>query len=306
MLMFQVCGKITVYKLLAVLTVIVFVTVIEYQTMVRVEQIRWVNALVEITIALLGAYLFVWKKPVINKKIIKALDVGFFLFFLSMMIDSLDQFFIHSELYTAVFEKCTLLVGVYFIIYGIGKWFVLNQDLNNKLVNKTITDELTQLLNRRGIMNHLSNLKEHNPPKSYSFIVMDIDDFKVVNDRFGHFVGDRTLQMIGSFFKAKALDNWAIGRWGGEEFIIVLSDTSIQEAKQIAESIRKSVQDIKPVREKDEFRITLSIGVSVYSEQDHSYLAAVCRADKLLYQAKSLGKNKVISELDLTDVNCCS
>ena len=134
---------------------------------------------------------------------------------------------------------------------------------------------------------------------------MDIDDFKVINDQFGHFVGDRTLQKIGEFFNAKAADNWAVGRWGGEEFIIVLSDTSIEEAQQIAESIRESVQRIKPVREQDDFTITLSIGVSVYNEQDHSFLAAVCRADKLLYEAKNLGKNKVISELDAKAVNCC-
>ncbi len=273
--------------------------------MVRIEQIRWVNALVEITITLLGAYLFVWKKPVINRRIITSLDVGFFLFFLSMLVDSLDQFFIHSELYTAVFEKCTLLLGIYCIIYGIGKWFVLNQDLNNKLVDKTITDELTQLLNRRGIMNHLAQLKEKDPPVPYSFIVMDIDDFKVINDQFGHFVGDRTLQQIGLFFNSRAGDNWAVGRWGGEEFIIVLSDTTLEEAQQIAEGIRTEVQEIKPVREQDEFHITLSIGVSVYHDKDHSYLAAVCRADKLLYEAKSLGKNKVISELDMRDVGCC-
>lgn len=294
------------YKVLAVLGVAIFAVVVEFKTMVRIEHIRWVNALVEITIALLGAYLFIWNKPVINRRIINALDVGFFLFFLSMMVDSLDQFFVHNELYTAVFEKLTLLVGIYFIIYGIGKWFVLNQDLNNKLVDKTITDELTQLLNRRGIMNHLAQLKEQNPPVPYSFIVMDIDDFKVINDRFGHFVGDRTLHKIGSFFNAKALDNWAVGRSSGEEFIIVLSNTTLDAAQQIAESIRKSVQEIKPVRERDEFHITLSIGVSVYNEKDLSYLAAVCRADKLLYQAKNLGKNKVISELDMMDVDCCS
>ncbi len=300
------CGKTLVYKALTVLGVAVFATVFEYQTMVRIENIRWVNALVEIIITLLGAYLFIWKKPVINRRIITSLDVGFFLFFLSMLVDSLDQFFIHSELYTAVFEKCTLLVSIYCIIYGIGKWFVLNQDLNNKLVDKTITDELTQLLNRRGIMSHLAQLKEQNPPIPYSFIVMDIDDFKEINDQFGHFVGDRTLQQIGVFFNAKAQENWAVGRWGGEEFIIVLSNVKLEEAQQIAEGIRTEVQEIKPVREKDEFRITLSIGVSVYNEKDHSYLAAVCRADKLLYQAKSLGKNKVISELDMQEVDCCS
>lgn len=149
-------------------------------------------------------------------------------------------------------------------------------------------DELTGIFNRRYIMDTFDKVLQ-NSPKETGIIVFDIDYFKKVNDQFGHEVGDQTLLIIASTIKDNLPQEAFVGRFGGEEFIVVLPKVSIEKTVQVAEEIRKSIEnlEIEPLQG----NVTISGGVAHSSQWEKDDLFK--QADKKLYQAKELGRNRI-------------
>jgi diguanylate cyclase (GGDEF)-like protein/PAS domain S-box-containing protein len=164
-------------------------------------------------------------------------------------------------------------------------------EMNNILKNKSIRDGLTNLYNHQ-YMNEVmeTQLKEIELTKrNLCLMMMDIDHFKRVNDKYGHLVGDKVLKEIADLILKNTRESDYVGRYGGEEFIIMLPDTDIEMALKIAEDIRKNIQEHR--FEIDNLKVTISIGVAHYTGQSLNSL--INRADVLLYQAKSSGRNRV-------------
>jgi diguanylate cyclase (GGDEF)-like protein len=158
----------------------------------------------------------------------------------------------------------------------------------------SIRDELTGLYNRRRIMEILRD--EVNLAKSgdYNFVVcyLDLDNFKSVNDTYGHAVGD---EVISRFAKVAMKSIRAVdfaGRIGGEEFIVVLTNTQMDECLQVAERIRQSMQDEHFAEMPDRGSVTVSIGVAQFRE-DEDLEDLLSRADENLYTSKETGRNKI-------------
>lgn len=165
--------------------------------------------------------------------------------------------------------------------------------INTKLKSKSITDELTKLYNRREIEKNLDYLfVKANSDIHYKFsvIMCDLDDFSKVNNNFGHQIGDKVLTKVSNIFKKNIRDSDICGRWGGEEFIILCPDTFIKEAYNLAERLRVALEesDFDEVK-----KVTASFGVSSFSIDDNRD-DLITRADKRLYKAKEMGKNKAI------------
>lgn len=155
----------------------------------------------------------------------------------------------------------------------------------------SITDALTGLLNRRYIEERL--LEEINrvgrTSDPLSFLLLDVDEFKSYNDRFGHPAGDQALKIVGTILKDAVRGADVAARYGGEEFAILLPETAGSEARAIAERIRAQVADtVFPNR-----IVTVSIGVATWNEQFATAEDLVSSADKALYRAKALGRNNV-------------
>nr|WP_319494056.1 GGDEF domain-containing protein [uncultured Desulfobacter sp.] len=121
---------------------------------------------------------------------------------------------------------------------------------------------------------------------------MNIDKFKAVNDTFGHDIGDKVLIEFSSIVCKNLRCVDVLGRWGGEEFIVICPGTSLENGVKVAENLRSRVQGncFAPVPE-----VTVSIGVSAFHENDHAYTDAVKRADNALYKSKHTGRNCVNS-----------
>lgn len=172
-----------------------------------------------------------------------------------------------------------------------------NQQLNEMLYNAS-HDALTDLLNRgaieRMIYDYDEKMKQENKSK-WHLIMIDVDDFKMVNDNFGHVEGDRTLKAMAKYLslQVKALKKVEVGRWGGEEFMIFLPEYNDSEAKKIAENIRAGMADIGGNMAG---RITISVGVTSHRPGE-SVLDTMKRVDSLLYRAKTNGKDQVCSDL---------
>jgi len=161
----------------------------------------------------------------------------------------------------------------------------------------SITDPLTSLPNRRYLEERLT--EELNRSKRYdypmSFLMIDIDDFKAYNDNNGHQAGDLALQITAHCLKAALRSADIASRYGGEEFCILLPQTSIAEAGVIADRIRQKVSTTHFPHGKSQplNRVTVSIGVSTYSTIINSAETVIAAADRALYQAKSFGKDRV-------------
>ena len=162
----------------------------------------------------------------------------------------------------------------------------------DELRNLSITDPLTGLYNRRRmnelLQEHLENVKRYEDP--FSLILFDIDNFKLVNDHFGHNVGDQVLIMIAKITQNSLRKTDFISRWGGEEFLIVLPKTLIEEAVFIAEKLR---QEIESATYSPHNKVTCSFGVTQYRDT-LEIEEIVNKADNALYQAKNSGKNRVM------------
>jgi len=172
-------------------------------------------------------------------------------------------------------------------------------ELNQRLESMAITDDLTALYNRRYFMERLK--EEFARSKRYqmelSCIMFDIDNFKKINDRWGHQTGDKVLKELGALLKRSHRTHDLAGRYGGEEFILILCQTDHQGAMQFAEQLRGTVQDNRFSAVNGEpLSVTISIGVSSYPAPDVTQSDDLIRvADGALYQAKRTGKNRVVT-----------
>lgn len=158
-------------------------------------------------------------------------------------------------------------------------------------------DALTGLANRykiNSIFEQLCN-KNASTHSEFSVAIIDIDNFKRVNDTYGHNVGDKVLKNIAGILKNAETTGIYASRWGGEEFLVVVTGTnSLASAKNALEKIRLEVAD-SVVRDNNEsIKITVSCGIAIHRETD-STITTVSRADSYLYEAKATGKNKVVS-----------
>ena len=166
------------------------------------------------------------------------------------------------------------------------------------------TDALTGLLNRRGFEARLTReiTKAQSATVTFSIIMLDLDHFKIVNDTHGHLVGDSILKALGIMLKKQLKGKDIPGRFGGEEFILLLPETGLQDACSVAENIRETLAS-REWRQKDSGknmgRITLSLGVAQYRPNEPAK-DLIDRADKALYLAKDKGRNRVASETSLS------
>lgn len=161
-----------------------------------------------------------------------------------------------------------------------------------------MTDELTGAPNRRAVLTHLEALLRRGDAPPCSILLVDIDFFKSINDRHGHPAGDETLRLLTNHLRDAVAQPAFLGRLGGEEFVVVLPGTSLQDAYRIADLIRAQVPAIDLKRWLGERRITVSIGVTTSSASD-TVTAVLRRADSALYAAKHAGRNCV-----RTDPSC--
>lgn len=166
---------------------------------------------------------------------------------------------------------------------------------NEKLQKLSITDKLTDIYNRVKLDKTLQY--EFNRTLRYkhifSIILMDIDYFKSINDNFGHQIGDDVLIECANLFKDNIRNVDILGRWGGEEFLIICPETNKYEAVQLATDINIAVRNHKFKTYPK--KITISIGVATFNENIQKVEALVSRADKALYEAKNQGRDRIVA-----------
>jgi diguanylate cyclase (GGDEF)-like protein len=188
--------------------------------------------------------------------------------------------------------------------YGTSQWLTLRRkhrearrklhDLEHekdKYQKLSTIDGLTKVLNRHGIEQFVESLQDANLPTSV--IVIDLDHFKRINDHRGHYDGDRVLQTVGEILRQQTRNTDGLGRWGGEEFVLVCPGASLSKAADLAEKLRLRIMQTNFIPE-DPIAITASFGVAT-SDAGGSFDDAFRQADQALYLAKNRGRNCVVA-----------
>jgi diguanylate cyclase (GGDEF)-like protein len=154
---------------------------------------------------------------------------------------------------------------------------------------------LTQLSNRRDFLEKFQHeiIRFERSGKPFSVVLGDIDDFKSVNDRYGHDCGDFVLVTMAKIFKSMLRKQDSVGRWGGEEFILLLPEAPLRGGETVAEGIRKRIAGETFSHREHQVSITITFGVCEYNGV-MDIDACVKRADEALYSGKHKGKNCVV------------
>jgi len=163
-----------------------------------------------------------------------------------------------------------------------------------ELIDAALTDPLTGLHNRRGLEGRAEALhfRPGGVPVTQVWIMVDIDHFKRVNDTHGHEAGDEVLKAVAEALRSTARGADLVARFGGEEFVLVLPDTSAELAVRIAERLRLAIEALSTEVDGQVIRVTASFGVAQRAAQD-SQLEVLERADAALYSSKKDGRNRV-------------
>lgn len=196
-------------------------------------------------------------------------------------------------------ESLNYLEGVAFV-YGFSLMCVVltTASLQDELKTQASRDPLTNLFNRRALEETAIKAigLSRRSGRPVALMLMDLDRFKAINDQHGHKVGDQVLVAFAQHLNDHSRVPDLICRFGGEEFLVLLPDTNLAEAQQIAERIRNSWQDKSIPTEKTVVQVTVSIGIAeLQHNKEENLFDLVDRADQALYQAKEQGRNRVKS-----------
>lgn len=179
-------------------------------------------------------------------------------------------------------------------VFGLKQHFLQLRNDADKLAQLSVQDPLTGLSNRRHALewgeHALRTAKRYGHP--LSVLMIDIDRFKTINDRYGHETGDRALQFVAESLHALTRTVDLQCRWGGEEFLILLPEIRRSEARRVAERIRRHFEKNSS---KTAPAFTVSIGVTGNLSGDESLPAIISRSDRAMYRAKHAGRNRVCS-----------
>ena len=202
-----------------------------------------------------------------------------------LLLSEIDQIQINSNTYRTQLEQANNTI-------------VEQKTIMEKIQIDAKLDSLTKLANRGAFDESLK--KEFERTKRYgstlSLAMIDIDFFKKVNDRYGHIAGDKTLQAIAKLLREQTRVNDFVSRFGGEEFAVLLPQTSADKTQSVMEKIRKNVQASHIMYDGSKIKVTISIGVGEIDLPSETMESLIKKVDAALYRAKESGRNRVVVE----------
>lgn len=189
--------------------------------------------------------------------------------------------------------------GVFAYLVGQATASLENISAHERVSEQAVTDELTGLANSRAFRESIEReaARAERFRHELSLVMLDLDDFKQVNDTHGHLQGDEVLRAVGRILDAESRGIDEAARYGGEEFVVALPETEIEGALEVAERIRARIEaePVPMLDGKGDLRITASIGAASFPAAAHSVRELIAAADEALYRAKRDGKNRVVA-----------
>jgi diguanylate cyclase (GGDEF)-like protein len=211
-------------------------------------------------------------------------------------LDSTNGTYVNSEMIKQITLNAGDKIQIGDTVLNLSYNDELEKEYHAKLFNYAVRDTYTGLYNKRFIINELENISRiaRRSGRVFSIIIIDIDDFKQINDLYGHLSGDEYLKSIAELFTQSLREQDIAGRIGGDEFLILLPETTIDGAFQLAIRIRKNVEEFVLKYLNFKIKTTISAGVCQYENTIKDVNELLDIADQALYEAKRSGKNNVM------------
>ncbi|WP_055017392.1 MULTISPECIES: GGDEF domain-containing protein [unclassified Pseudoalteromonas] len=210
--------------------------------------------------------------------------LGLLLWSMGTTADVMDELVVQPYWMSVYFEDLCRTMGMLFTAYGLFKTMRFVQSIHNRLAHELITDDLTQVHNRRYFYRHVKTA----PSTPYVILIIDIDHFKAINDEFGHDEGDLVLQQLATKYNSAFVNNAVFARLGGEEFGGYLPTGNISQASEFCGQLIDIAHNIKVKQVK---QLTVSIGMALQSANE-PLDKVMKRADMALYVAKNNGRDQ--------------
>jgi diguanylate cyclase (GGDEF)-like protein len=192
-------------------------------------------------------------------------------------------------------SRSILTLGMVIILLICLSGLALSDKMNSMIIRESLTGLFNQNYVRQRLQEEYYRAKRYDHP--LSLLMIDLDNFKSLNDRFGHAAGDHLLRYFGRLIRDTLRPSDIPARYGGEEFLVILPDTGRDEARTVAERLRQRISEspFKIDSNQEDIRLTVSIGASAFAFPDYGQDAEemITMADLALYQAKKAGKNSV-------------
>ncbi len=256
----------------------------------RIASVDWYSVFAEGFVALIIAIALTLSDKLHQQRAIYLpLMIGFTSLLVSSITDVLDEFLVQPKWVTTLFEDLPQIIGYPAVVFGLYRWNRYHRVLEEELQFQVITDYLTGILNRRGFMDRFESEIQISQRygNALSLIWFDLDKFKEVNDQFGHHVGDEVLRLISQEAQKVIRRVDIFSRMGGEEFCVLMPQTKLDGALEVAEKLRSAFEQCKCP---GGISITASFGVAEHlpGEGSDHFLK---RADNALYRSKEEGRN---------------
>ncbi len=219
---------------------------------------------------------------------------------MSMEKDRLNQKIMLAEkekkiqkliIWILVLISSLILIGILILLIK----YKYSKKINTILEKLSRKDSLTQLSNRRDIMEKLDFLSKQfkRYGKIFSIVLIDVDNFKDINDTYGHSGGDHILKELSNLLIKNLREIDIVGRWGGDEFILILPETNADKTKTVIKKIKKALENASFSYNNKEIKLTMTFGIYEYKKGENIE-EAINKADSAMYEGKKSGKNKII------------
>ncbi len=256
------------------------------------DSIDYVDLIIESMLIILSSILLIafqfFKGP---HKTYSLLTIGLVIFLLAHVSDVMDEVCHYPVYITFLIDDLSHLLAIVFVLLGFSRWLKYNNNMVTKLQKLATIDTITSISNRQHIQEilekQITNVKRYN--RDISIVLIDIDHFKEVNDNYGHDVGDLVLSVFSEVVSAEIRETDYFGRYGGEEFLLVLPETDLEGATAVAEKVRAAlvVNDFGDVP-----NVTASFGVACRTKGENRQ-DLIKRSDIAMYESKKNGRNRV-------------
>ena len=298
-LMLQIVGttkKIWYYIQKAIL-IVVSLLFISIDYVARSSNIRIaLSSIMVFLLLLIPTFFYVFDKESSKFRRYLGIYIITFLFFLIprgfiSFFDNDSNLFSNTLIQSGTFINLILLL----FINGTGYLLLLYEKADKMIRDLSVLDPLTRIYNRRFFMEKAEQyfLRHKRSRLSIAFIFMDIDHFKGINDTYGHQLGDEVLKNLASNVKNVIRPSDLCCRYGGEEFLVMLNETNLQEGMQVAERIRESIRD-SIVTDELQIQYTISAGICAGIPEENSRIEQyIEKGDQAMYQSKKEGRNRV-------------
>jgi diguanylate cyclase (GGDEF)-like protein len=257
-------------------------------------------------LALIGSFILLTERdgPVLATEKLTGIAIAFLS--IGLFARAATSFYLTDTLYLTEdnpHNHATHILALVFTIFlSFGLTIMPAEKVQQQLQYLVNTDFLTGTLSRRAFIDQANRLvnREQTNNTPMSLIVFDIDDFKKVNDQYGHSAGDLVLTTLCQNIKEMIRPNDLFSRFGGEEFVLLLVDTDAEQALQVGERLRSQVENTTIQYEGEAIKVTISVGVIGINQEGLSFKDFYYQADQQLYRAKYNGKNQVQFQNEVT------